>query len=75
MGSKKRDTGTTSNHMVCQFEDCVDVLIRVMHSNYLFVFLFDHLLGHAKQSPDRLNAANMKKVLEGKVPPHEVNPN
>jgi hypothetical protein len=55
------------NHMVCQFKDCVDIL-KVMHPNYLYVFLFEHLLGHAKQRPDGLNAANMNKSFGGKCP-------
>ena len=32
-------------HMVCQFEDCVDVL-KILQPTYHFVFLFDQSSGH-----------------------------
>ena len=52
-------------HMVCQFEDCVDVL-KILHPTYHFVFLFDQSSGHSKQRPDGLNATRMNKSFGGR---------
>ncbi|KAI2509347.1 hypothetical protein MHU86_5100 [Fragilaria crotonensis] len=54
------------NNMVIQFEDAVDVL-RVMHPQYDFIFLFDHSSGHAKQRPDGLNHLRMNRSYGGKA--------
>ena len=59
------------NRMVCQLEDVIDVL-KEMHPAYLFVFLFDHSSGHAKQRKDGLNAGRMNKLYGGKVPAMRV---
>jgi hypothetical protein len=54
--------------MVCQLDDCVDVL-KVLHGNrYDFMFLFDHSCGHDKKRSDRLTVENMKKYYGGKQP-------
>ena len=64
MGSKKRDTGTTTNGLpVRRLRQCYQG-----DAPKLFIFLVDHLLGHAKQRPDGLNAANMNKSFGGKCP-------
>jgi hypothetical protein len=54
------------NNMVLQFEDAVDVL-KVMHPEFDFVFLFDHSAGHARQQPDGLNQHRMNKAFGGKA--------
>ena len=53
-------------HMVCQFEDCVDVLKILLQPTYHFVFLFDQSSGHSKQRPDGLNATRMNKSFGGR---------
>jgi len=55
------------NHMVLQFEDAIDVL-KVLHPEFHFVFLFDHSSGHSKQRPDGLNVSHMNKSFGGKCP-------
>jgi hypothetical protein len=57
----------TYNHMVLQFEDCVDCL-TVMYPQFHFVFLFDHSSGHAKKRIDGLDAASMLKGFGGSQP-------
>jgi hypothetical protein len=54
------------NNMVIQFEDAVDVL-RVMHPQFDFIFLYDHSSGHAKQRPDGLNHFWMNCSYGGKA--------
>ena len=54
------------NRMVIQFEDAVDVL-RVMHPQYDFIFLFDHSSGHAQQRPDDINPFRMNCSYGGKA--------
>jgi hypothetical protein len=54
------------NNMVLQFEDAVDVL-KVMHPEFDFVFLFDHSAGHARQRPDGLNQHRMNRAFGGKA--------
>ena len=53
------------NNMVLQFVDAVDVL-KVMHPEIDFVFLFDHSAGHARQRPDGLNQHRMNRAFGGK---------
>lgn len=48
----------TYAHMVCQLEDCVDV-VKVMCSEFDHVFLFDHSSGHAKSRDDALSTSKM----------------
>ena len=52
--------------MVLQFEDAVDVL-KVMHPEFDFVFLFNHSAGHARQRPDGFNQHRMNKAFGGKA--------
>jgi hypothetical protein len=59
---ENRDGYWNYNHMVCQFEDTIDVL-KVMHPHYKFVYLFDHSSGHSKHRPDGLSSIRMKKPL------------
>ena len=46
----------------------MDVL-KVMHPEYDFIFLYDHSAGHAKQRPDGLNQHRMNKAVGGKAVP------
>ena len=62
---ENRDGYWNYNHMVCQFEDTIDVL-KVMHPHYKFVYLFDHSSGHSKHRPDGLSSIRMKKTFGGK---------
>jgi len=50
--------------MILQLEDCLDVL-KTLHPQYDFLFLFDHSCGHDKQQPNGLNAENMSKNYGG----------
>jgi hypothetical protein len=50
--------------MILQLEDCLAVL-KTLHPQYDFLFLFDHSCGHDKQQPNGLNAENMSKNYEG----------
>ena len=51
--------------MVLQLEDCVDV-VKTLHPQYDFLFLFDHSCGHDKQREDGLNVNVMSKSYGGK---------
>ena len=53
--------------MVLKFEDAIDVL-KVMHPDFHFVFLFDHSSGHSKQRPHGLNVLHMNKSFGGNCP-------
>ena len=66
-GENKEGYWAYSN-MVLQFEDAVDVL-KIMHPEFEYVFLFDHSSGHAKQRPDGLNQHRMNRAFGGKTPP------
>jgi hypothetical protein len=50
--------------MILQLEDCLDVL-KTLHPQYDFLFLFDCSCGHDKQQPNGLNAENMSKNYGG----------
>ena len=52
--------------MVLQCEDAVNIL-KVMHPEFDFVFLFDHSAGHARQRPDGLNQHRMNRAFGGKA--------
>jgi hypothetical protein len=39
------------DHMIIPFEDCIDV-VKTLHPEFDFVFLFDHSCGHDIQRPD-----------------------
>jgi hypothetical protein len=51
--------------MILQLEDCLDVL-KTLHPQYDFLFLFDHSCGHDKQQPNGLNAENMSNNYVGR---------
>jgi hypothetical protein len=52
-------------HMVILLEDCIDCL-KVLYSQYDFVFLLDHSCGHDRQREDGLNAGKMNKTFGGR---------
>jgi hypothetical protein len=58
----------TYQWMVCQLDDCVDVLNVLFGQQYEFLFLFDHSFGHDKKRADGLIVENMKKYYSGKQP-------
>ena len=39
------------DYMIIQFKDCIDV-VMTLHSEFNFIFLFDHSCGHDRQRPD-----------------------
>ena len=55
----------TGNHMIVQFEDCIDCLKVVYGEEYDFVFLFDHSSGHAKKRLNGLDSSRMNKTHGG----------
>ncbi len=55
------------NHMIIQFEDCVDCLQEI-HKGNDFIFLFDHSSGHAKKRVGGLDAAKMNVKHGGMQP-------
>ena len=55
----------TYDHMVLQFEDCVDVLM-VLYPENEYMFLFDHSCGHDRKRPDGLCVNSMRKGFGGK---------
>jgi hypothetical protein len=57
----------TYDHMVLQFEDCVDV-VNVLYPGYDYIFLFDHSCGHDRKRPDGLCANSIQKGFGGKQP-------
>ena len=57
----------TYDHMVLQFEDCVDV-VKVLYPEYDYIFLFDHSCGHDRKRPDGLCANSIRKGFGGKQP-------
>ena len=57
----------TYNHMSIQFEDCVDC-IKVIYPQFDFVFMFDHLQGHAKKLINGLDAYTMNRGYGGAEP-------
>jgi hypothetical protein len=48
--------------MVCQLDDCVDVLKTLFGNQYDFLFMFDHSCGHDKKRTDELIVENMAKI-------------
>jgi hypothetical protein len=57
----------TYDFMVCQLEDCIDVL-HVLHPEFDYVFLFDHSCGHNRQQKDGLNLYRLAKGCGGVQP-------
>ena len=57
----------TYKKMVIQLEDCVDIM-KVLHPNSKFVFLFDHSCGHDWQREDGLNPRRVSKYFGGAQP-------
>jgi hypothetical protein len=55
----------TYDHMVLQFEDCVDV-VNVLYDQYEYIFLFDHSCGHDRKRPDGLCVNSIRKGFGGK---------
>ena len=51
----------TYDHMILQFEDCIDCL-KILYPDFEFIFLFDHSNGHDRLKSDGLSIAklNMK---------------
>jgi hypothetical protein len=60
----------TYDHMVLQFEDCVDV-VKVLYPEYDYMFLFYHSCGHDRKRPDGLCVNSMRKGFGGKETGHE----
>jgi hypothetical protein len=54
--------------VVCQLDDCVDVLNVLFGEQYELLFLFDHSCGHDKKRTDGLIVKNMEKMYGGKQP-------
>jgi hypothetical protein len=54
----------TYDHMVTQLEDCADVL-KALHPEFDFVFLFDHSCGHDRGREDGLNVSYMNSGYGG----------
>ena len=52
--------------MVCQLDDCVDILKMLFGNQYDFLFMFDHSCGHDKKRTDGLIVENMAKIYGGK---------
>ena len=55
----------TSKWMVCQLDDCIDILKVVFEDKYNFMFLFNHSCGQDKRRSDGLVVENMKKYFGG----------
>jgi hypothetical protein len=55
----------TYNHMVMQFEDCVDML-TVLYPENEYMFLFNHNCGHDRKRPGGLCVNSMRKEFGGK---------
>lgn len=54
----------TYDRMVLQLEDCADVL-KALHPEFDFVFLFDHSCGHDRGRDDGLNVSKMSSGYGG----------
>lgn len=54
----------TYDRMVLQLEDCADVL-KSLHPEFDFVFLFDHSCGHDRGRDDGLNVSKMRSGYGG----------
>jgi hypothetical protein len=52
----------TYDHMVLQFEDCVNIL----YGNYGYLFLFDHSCGNDRKRPDDLCVNSIREGFGGK---------
>jgi hypothetical protein len=55
------------DHMIIQFEDCIDV-VKTLHPEIDFIFLFDHSCGHDRQRPDGLSVPKINKTYGGAQP-------
>ena len=53
------------DHMVCQCEDCIDVLTVAFGTDFDFCILLDHSQGHDIKKEDGLNADVMTKNFSG----------
>jgi hypothetical protein len=54
-------------HMIIQLEDCIDV-VKTLHPEFDFMFLFDHSCGYDRQRPDRLSVPKVNKTHGGAQP-------
>jgi hypothetical protein len=50
------------DHMIIQLKDCIDV-IKTLHPEIDFIFLFYHSCGHDRQRPDGLSVPNVNKHM------------
>jgi hypothetical protein len=57
----------TYDRMLLQLEDCIDIL-KVLHPDYDYAFLFDHSCGHDRHRPNALNPFKMTKGFGGAQP-------
>ena len=55
------------DHMVVQFEDCIDVL-QYLHPDFDFMFIFDHSNGHDRLQSDGLSISKINVKHGGKQP-------
>jgi hypothetical protein len=55
------------DHMIIQFEDCIDV-VKTLHPEFDFMFLFDHSCGYDRQQPDGLSIPKSNKTHGGAQP-------
>jgi hypothetical protein len=55
------------DHMIIQFKACIDV-VKTLHPEFDFVFLFDHSCGHGRQRPDGLSVPKANKTFGGTQP-------
>jgi hypothetical protein len=55
----------TYDHMVLQFEDCVDV-VKVLYCEFDYIFLFDHSCGHDRKRSDGMCVDSIRKGFGGK---------
>jgi hypothetical protein len=51
--------------MILQVEDCINCLHIMYNDQYHYVFLFDHISGHAKKRVGGLDVGAMNKVFGG----------
>jgi hypothetical protein len=55
------------DYMIMQFEDCIHV-VKTLHHEFEFMFLFDHSWRHDRQRPDGLSVAKVNQTAGGVQP-------
>ena len=60
----------TGNHMILQFENCIDCLQVLYGERYDLVFFFDHSSGHAKKQVNGKDTTKMK-TFHGRILQHQ----